>query len=161
MTRFALVRSACILSLALSPECSRTRQGPADASFGTDSTLDQALGAPVVRFRTDVVPVFERACAFASCHGAKSSSHGVYLGRGAPADVWAGLVGVRSERYRLVLVDPSATDASFLLRKVDGTLVGLPCAPDCGAPMPKKNSPLPLRDRLTIARWIAQGAKDD
>lgn len=144
--------------------CSRSSHGAPekDAGFGVDVTIGERLDAPPVRFRADVVPILEARCAFASCHGDRTAAHGVFLGRGAPHDAHDGLVGVVSARYRgQVLVKPFDSGGSFVMRKIDGTLAGLSCGDACGAPMPKKNPPLAARERIVVARWIAQGAKDD
>ncbi|WP_434045191.1 MULTISPECIES: hypothetical protein [Sorangium] len=128
---------------------------------------------PEVSFRADVLPVFQRGCAFSStCHGAEAGSAGfAYLGpplseqaTDAQIDaIVAQNVGVASRAPsgmpRIAAGDPAN---SFLLHKLDGTLTcgDLECAPDgCGKSMPAGGDTLPAAERDTIRRWIQQGAK--
>lgn len=146
------------------PGCSKSPPGTdaGTSSFGTDSALAGRLDVPAVSFRGDVLPVLEQSCAFPSCHGSRTASHGVFLGKGAPAEVLASVVRVKSGRYEgQTFVVPFEPARSFLLRKVDGRLTGLACGKSCGDPMPKKSAALPIESRLVLARWIAQGARSD
>ncbi|AUX19908.1 hypothetical protein SOCEGT47_003620 [Sorangium cellulosum] len=128
---------------------------------------------PEVSFRTDVLPVFQRSCAFsATCHGAVAGSAGfTFLGPGVGAEITdeelaelaAQNVGAPSRAPsgmpRITAGDPAR---SFLMHKVDGTLScgDLECTPEtCGAPMPYSGSTLPAAERDAIRRWIAQGAE--
>jgi len=122
-----------------------------------------AASAARVSFRAEVVPVLERSCAFVSCHGAAEASHGVLLAKGAPEAMHAALVGQVSARYTgQALVVPGDASRSFLVKKLDPGLCGLPRGTGgCGEPMPRKNPPLPHASRVAIARWIDQGAKLD
>ncbi|WP_437677309.1 hypothetical protein [Sorangium sp. So ce131] len=129
--------------------------------------------SPEVSFRADVLPVFQRACAFsATCHGAEAGSAGfAYLGPGVGTEatdeqiaaIGSQNVGVASRAPsgmpRIAAGDPAN---SFLMHKVDRTLTcpDLECAPDrCEAPMPFGGDILPAAERDTIRRWIAQGAE--
>ena len=136
------------------------------------------LSSPSVSFAADVVPIFVRNCNDDLCHGfAEAPRANLYLGPEAPATseqiqaVHAGLTRASRTAPAMMLVTPGAPQQSFLMLKVDGcqNSLGLTCdaepnscRADCGDPMP----PLPRdvypelsqNEKLTLRRWIAQGA---
>ncbi|WP_437734628.1 hypothetical protein [Sorangium sp. So ce1335] len=152
--------------------CGDDGESPPGATACFDySKFDGAT--PEVSFRTDVLPVFQRGCAFSStCHGAEAGSAGfAYLGpplseqaTDAQIDaIVAQNVGVPSRApsgmARIAAGDPAN---SFLMHKLDGTLTcgDLECAADdCGRTMPAGGDLLPAAERDAIRRWIQQGAK--
>ena len=132
-----------------------SRCTPAPVTAGLDLTT------PTVAFKADIVPIYEVSCGLTSCHGSTSASNGVFLGKGQPDVVYAGLVGKPSGKYTkqtfVVAGDPKA---SFLMRKLDADLCTLECgSAGCGDSMPRNNESLPEESRNKFRRWIAQGAK--
>lgn len=119
---------------------------------------------PAVSLSRDVMPLFKGSCAFTSCHGLSSSNQGVFLGSDA-AKVHQGLVGVASQHLpSMPYVTAGDPRRSFLMRKLDGSQCALDaeCVEGtCGDSMPRREELLPLAERDTIRRWIAQGAKND
>jgi hypothetical protein len=121
---------------------------------------------PAVSFSKDVQPIFKLSCAFTNCHGLQASSNGVFLGDTAgPAAVHASIVSRRATALQTMdLVKPGDPRESFLMRKLDGSqcVLDSQCTGGtCGDSMPRQEETLPLEDRDTIRRWIAQGAKND
>ena len=133
--------------------------------------------SPVVGFKADVLPIFRTSCGLsASCHGSESGPGGQhYLGpkNDDPEptaaqiqiifDQWVGQTPVVSAGMNLIT--PKDPEHSFFMYKLDGLECGtLTCASDdtCLGLMPLGNSdPMPIAQRDTIRRWIAQGAKND
>lgn len=146
--------------------------GCSDATAGSSSCADYTPPAsfdaqvPTVSFAKDVMPIFARSCAFTSCHGsATGNANGVSLGSDDPTELHRAIVDVRASRLPTMShVKPGSPRESFLMRKLDGR----PCAlaaqctdGDCGQSMPHGEPLLPIEQRDTIRRWIAQGAKND
>lgn len=123
------------------------------------------LSAPATQLRRDVLPIFTRSCAFASCHGsATGRNQGVYLKADDPARVRTEVLATSQRSKTAAYVVPGDPGKSFLMRKVDGDQCTLAAACEkgsCGDTMPLGNPLLPVAERDVIRRWIAQGAKDD
>ncbi len=143
---------------------------PAPACKEHDVPASTNLTQPVVRFRSDVMPLFVQSCAFTSCHGNPGGgSGGVFLGTKAgstePAVVRTNIVGVAAAKLKAMpLVAAGNPKGSFLMRKLDGDhcLLDSQCEEkSCGDAMPKAGELLPDTERDKVRRWIAQGAKDD
>lgn len=116
-------------------------------------------------FSRDVVPVFQKSCAFSTCHGATTGpANGVFLGND-PARVHAGIVGVKSgENPSMNFVTAGDPHQSYLMRKMDGSQCALDAqckGGSCDGSMPKNDVTLPAETRDIVRRWIAQGAKND
>jgi hypothetical protein len=79
--------------------------------------------------------------------------------------VHASIVGRRSSKLQTMdLVKPGDPRESFLMRKLDGShcVLDKQCTGGtCGDSMPRREETLPIEERDTIRRWIAQGAKND
>jgi hypothetical protein len=121
---------------------------------------------PKVTFAKDVMPIFTQGCAFPSCHGSTTgNTNGVFLGGTDPTRVYQAIVEVRSSKLpTMSYVKPNDPRESFLQRKVDGShcVLDAQCTgADCGQSMPRNDETLPMGERDTIRRWIAQGAKND
>jgi hypothetical protein len=144
------------------------------------STAD--LSTPIVSFRGDVMPIFERSCAIggSTCHGdpnVVASARpflGYFGGDGGPQlpqAIRSGLVGVKSgEDLLMNLVTAGDPTKSFLMHKMDGdqcTLIqecriGASYRPNCGVFMPyQAPTLLDVSTRDTVRRWIEQGAADN
>lgn len=131
---------------------------------GTDLT------APVVSFKTDVMPVLTANCASSSCHGISDGPQGgLFLGaqqkKGADsAQVFDKLVGpMAGQLASMPYVTPGAPNASYLMHKLDGDQCQYEstCANgDCEHAMPY-DRPLPVETRDILRRWIAQGAPNN
>lgn len=142
------------------------------------STVD--LSSPAVSFQGEVMPIFQRACNFSSCHGKEVGSKAeLYLGpntSGGDPDaatrtaIIQGIVGQPSlTASSMNLVTASDPANSFLMVKMDGcqNARGLTCDPQatdtepCGDSMPQRADLLCPDERDTVRRWIAQGAADN
>lgn len=127
------------------------------------------LAAPVVSFKTDVMPVLNANCASASCHGiADGPQGGLFLGaqqkKGADAAaVYQKLVGpMAGQLSTMPYVTPGDPAKSYLMHKVDGDQCQFETAcanGDCAHTMPY-DRPLAVETRDILRRWIAQGASD-
>lgn len=119
---------------------------------------------PKVQFARDVMPVFERSCAFSSCHGQMNNPNGVYLGSSSK-DVYASLVGQKSpELPTMHVVTAGDPNESYLMRKMDGSqcvFEGKCTDGSCQDSMPKDESVLDTATRDIVRRWILQGAQND
>ena len=80
------------------------------------------------------------------------------------AAVHRDIVGVPSRVLETMpLVTAGDPAKSFLMHKMDGDQCAFDCGENsCGSLMPEDGSkPLPVLNRDTIRRWIAQGAQDN
>ena len=159
--------------------CSTGPGGPDAGCMAYVSTAD--LGAPVVSFAADVMPIFRANCALtAACHGDPSSvsEHRPFLGYPNPdagtvtgKTIIDGIVGVKSDEDLLMdYVAAGDPKHSFLMHKldddqctlVDQCMMGISFRPNCGVFMPYQAPDiLDVHTRDTIRRWIAQGAGDN
>jgi predicted CxxxxCH...CXXCH cytochrome family protein len=108
------------------------------------------------------MPIFHATCSNDACHGSGEPQGGVYFGSNAQM-VYANLVGVAAlELPSMSLVEAGDPSNSFVMHKLDSDQCAFSneCAPPgCGAQMPMgSTNPMPLANRNTIRRWIAQGA---
>lgn len=148
--------------------------GGAPAACFDYASFDGA--SPGVSFLVDVLPLFRRSCGLsAACHNQQDPFGQPYLGpmlgeMVTPQnidDILKGIVDVAAlKEPGMAIVKTGDPEHSFLMHKIDGTLScdALACAADqgCGTPMPQgAKELLPLHERDTIRRWIAQGAKNN
>lgn len=135
--------------------------------------------APVVSFKTDVLPILRTSCGLSnSCHGQESGPGGQhYLGPKnsdpAPtADQLAKIFDQSVGKTPVVnagmnIITPGDPEHSFFMYKLDGIECSkLKCAEStpnsCGGLMPLgRTTPMDGAQRDIIRRWIAQGAKND
>jgi hypothetical protein len=122
---------------------------------------------PTVAFARDVVPIFNRSCAFSDCHNALSRN-GLALGdqnRIDPRTAHGKLVGQPSRTLpAMPYVTAGNPRESFLMHKMDGSHCTLDARCDkgtCGQAMPRSSELLEESERDVVRRWIAQGAKND
>ena len=121
--------------------------------------------AAIPSFRRHVIPVLVRDCATAKgCHG-EEPTESVSLDL-RPASAYAQLVNVVAQaRPGGVRVKPGNDEASFLVAKLTGKLVGaegkpMPIDPESGVPLVP--SPLPPEFIDGVLRpWIRAGAPDN
>jgi hypothetical protein len=75
------------------------------------------------------------------------------------------IVGVQSPTAtNEKIVDPGHPETSFLMQKMDGTVMcsSIQCiAAGCGTGMPQSLDSLPVETRDTVRDWIKQGAMDN
>jgi hypothetical protein len=130
------------------------------------------LKTPSISFKSQVMPIFNANCGATNCHGNGASSQGnLFLGsetaKGSDSSmVRKGLIGTAGVELALLpLVTPGDPTKSYLMHKLDGDqcLYNAQCANmTCMAEMPSGlGHPLPVANRDTIRRWIAQGALDN
>lgn len=161
----AAILTACLLACGSSDSGGGSPSDPKACVAHTNPTIEQ-LKTPVALFENDVMPVFNQACGFSSCHGSKGAgNHGIYLGAKSAADfdlVKQSLASKSKVLPTMAYVTPGDPDNSFLLHKLDDDLCVFEasCANgSCGEAMPQGNPALPEDKRDAIRRWIAQGAK--
>ncbi len=85
------------------------------------------------------------------CHIGAAAPQGLRLDE---ANAFDNLVNVPSQGSGLLRVEPFMPDASYLVRKVEGTQ-------SSGAQMPFGLPPLSDEDLLLIRQWVANGAMPD
>jgi hypothetical protein len=161
-----------------SPSSPDTPDGSANCASPVVTLDNTDLTSPQVSFARDILPVFQTSCGIANstCHGRPGVASqgrpflGYFDGGTDAAQVEEALVGVASvEDPELDLVKAGDPSQSYLWLKVDDLqcTVADQCAKghsdykDCGIPMPYQNPPLPNDTLTAIARWIAQGAKNN
>jgi hypothetical protein len=122
---------------------------------------------PTVQLTRDVVPIFNRSCAFSDCHNTLSRN-GLVLGDQNRIDgrtAHGNLVGKPSRTLpSLPYVTAGNPRESFLMHKMDGSHCTLDARCDqgnCGQAMPRSSDLLEEEERNVVRRWIAQGAKND
>jgi hypothetical protein len=130
------------------------------------------LSMPLVSFHDDIMKLFNNSCGASTCHGTKTlPMGGLFLGqesamRSDAAEVWAGLVGPRSQELpTMAYVTPGDPSMSYLMHKLDGDQCQFDAqcgTGSCGDVMPQDNDQaLPVGNRDTVRRWIAQGARNN
>lgn len=154
-----------ILALALAGALFSCSSDPPPGPSCVDSTATTEPTKAAVSFSKDVIPVFQRSCAFSTCHGATTGpANGVFLGND-PARVHAGIVGVKSgELASMNFITAGDPKQSYLMRKMDGSQCTLDAqckGGTCNGSMPKNDITLPAETRDIIRRWIVAGAKND
>lgn len=119
----------------------------------THGLPDLVVENPV--FLRDIVPIFERRCAFGGCHSPGSAQAGLVLTRDVAHQM---LVGQPSRlRPTEVRVVPSNSASSWLM-----TMISEEQAPRGGfSRMPLGSSPLTPNQIATIANWIDRGASPE
>lgn len=153
ITTALLVISACSSS-------KDAGSGPSRQCLAPPPAAD--LTQPAISFKTQVVPIVEKNCSLAACHGDTQVSLGIYLPQD-PAQIYKALHAPATTNLKLDFVKAGAPTDSFVMHKLDGTHCGLDkdCVKgSCGTEMPPGET-LSIEDRTTIRRWIAQGAKDN
>jgi hypothetical protein len=169
--------------------------GSAEASSGGgcmpyDGGSPGTLMTPTRSFLNDVVPVFTFSCDFSGCHISPSGTPLEYLGDEGTGSmppstytfanaVYMGIVGKPTiEDPQMMFVKPGDPTNSYLMRKMDGALCDLTCAPNnalynqfvtqdnlstpCGSFMPITSQTILDQSKRDIVRqWIAQGAKNN
>ncbi len=85
------------------------------------------------------------------CHIGAAAPQGLRLDE---ANAFDNLVNVPSQGSGLLRVEPFMPDASYLVRKVEGTQ-------SSGAQMPFGLPPLSDEDQLLIRQWVVNGAMPD
>ena len=122
------------------------------ALSGAVATAACAHAARAISFKADLQPILDENCV--ACHQSGSAEQGLVLEDGkAHQDI----VRVRSHQAKLSLVTPGTPDASYLLRKLEGSHVK---AGGSGARMPL-GDPLGPKQIMMFRTWIADGAKNN
>lgn len=94
--------------------------------------------------------VFTPICT--ACHIGAAAPLGLRLDE---ANAFNDLVGVNSQQVGgLLRVEPFSPDASYLVRKIEGTAA-------VGAQMPLGGPPLPVEDIQLVRDWILDGAPNN
>jgi len=183
------ISRAAVVALFAVLGCSPAPTPPPAPGCASFDYAGYTPGAKQVSFKNDVVPIFARACAFSTCHGANQNPMGgLYLGPNVnnvmgnasatppfyPPDdatlarIHGGIVGAKGQLpVTMHLVEPGSPKDSFLMHKIDGdqACVDIACNPiatgKCGESMPQRSTPLDPAEAGAIRDWIAQGAMND
>jgi cytochrome c553 len=132
-------------------QCLRAVLGAVSVLAGASSA--GATEPAAVSFQRDIAPLLKVRCA--ACHLTGEEAGGMAL---HPRAAYRTLVGVKSAGSPLLRVQPGAPDASYLLRKLEGTQVE---AGGGGMRMPMDGEALSAAEIQTIRAWIAAGAPDN
>jgi len=167
-------RSAAVFAVFVMAMVLASSAGFACSSNGDDSGTNKTcaayavpdetdLSTPTISFASDVVPLFQKHCSEAACHGAnRAPVVGAAVGIGDPKAIRARLVGVAAVALSsAVYVAAGDPTNSFLMHKIDGDacLRNSECIQGtCGDTMPDDGALLSVVDRDVVRRWIAQGA---
>ena len=135
-----------------------------------DPPSDFVATTPAVSFKTDVAPIFQKSCAFSSCHGNENGGNqaNLYLGDDK-AKIFTNLVGFTATKYpQMPRIAANDAKNSYLMHKIDGDSCTLPsCSGACANTMPddtaidQSPSLLTVAQRDTFRRWILQGAQNN
>jgi hypothetical protein len=154
---------------------------------GTGSTSGASAGSTgsvtFVSFSRDLIPIIQQHCALPTvCHMEQSNSMPTALGGQRPylgplsgtvppatiATILQGIVGRTSyEATHMLIVKAGDPNDSYLMHKLDNTLMGIDCSAgdligQCGVYMPNSElTILPLRTRDLFRTWIAEGAPNN
>jgi len=113
--------------------------------------------------RAKVTEIFDRSCAFTSCHGRSPGSGKLFIPK-SPENWYAEVVNKASVLHpTMKRVVPGDPGNSFLMHKLTTSLCALhkDCtAGSCGDVMPQGSDPLPKEDFATIETWIREGAAE-
>ncbi len=160
----SLLSSSLLVFAAVCSSCSSSTPTPGGgcSEYTPPASFD---ATKPTSFSKDVIVVFQKSCAFSTCHGATTgNANGAFLGND-PARVHAGLVNVKSpELPTMNFVTPGDPKQSYLMHKLDGSQCTLDkqCTNgSCQDSMPKNDTSLPVETRDIVRRWILQGAKND
>lgn len=113
---------------------------------GDDGAPTSGAGASEPATYADVQQIVAESCAVPTCHAASLPSLGLDL----ETDPYGATVGVAASTS-IILVEPGAPEASYLLEKVSSD------TPTAGGRMPPGN-PLSSAQIETLRSWIAAGA---
>ena len=132
----------------------RARMGSGHADTDRVALVCRRPPKSIVTFETLQQKIFTPGCALPSCHGLAQQG-GLNLTAG---QAYADLVDVpasnpAAHKAGLLRVAPNDPDASFLIRKLEGTL-----DPNEGTMMPQTGTRLPQAKLDLLRRWIAAGA---
>ena len=119
---------------------------------------------PQVTFSRDVFPLFD-TCSDSKCHGQQGNDTKLFISETDPRSTVPSFINVPSQKLAtMMLVKPGDPNASFLMKKLDGShcVLDKQCVGGtCGDQMPNKETQLTVEERDKVRRWIAQGAKND
>ncbi|MEM9460958.1 MAG: hypothetical protein AAGF11_42735 [Myxococcota bacterium] len=106
-----------------------------------------------------IQPIWDAACASATCHAAA-----VVFPDLSPGAAYASIVGVMSQQVDMPLITASDPDNSYLWRKLEGTHTEVMLSSgdmNMTAPMPLVDmGNFSMGDRDTIMMWIQDGAME-
>jgi mono/diheme cytochrome c family protein len=130
------------------------------AAIGAACTSNTVAAVPAadggtgraISFKTDLQPILDENCV--ACHQSGSAEQGLVL---EDSKAHADLVRVPSHEAKLALVTPGAPEASYLLRKLEGSHIE---AGGSGARMPL-GDPLDPKQVMMFRKWIAAGAENN
>lgn len=124
--------------------------GNPGGDFASTFTVDAASSAPTLSLLQ--ADIFSPSCAVSGCHTGASPPQGLNLSAG---QTFANVVDVpANEVPSLDRVEPGDPDASYLVRKVEGTA-------SVGGQMPLGGAPLSNAQMQAIRDWITAGAEDN
>ncbi|MDZ4327673.1 MAG: hypothetical protein U1A73_22025 [Pseudomonas sp.] len=120
--------------------------------IGASAAAAKKPASAGLSFSRKIQPIFDANCV--ACHQSAGASGGLNLEDGL---AYRSIVSRKSAGRELVYVSPGNAQASYLLRKLEGTHVGMGGA---GEQMPP-TGPLDSTSIALIQAWIEAGAKND
>ncbi|QRQ85856.1 hypothetical protein [Cupriavidus oxalaticus] len=117
------------------------------------ATLSGPCRGEGVSFARDIKPMLVQNCA--ACHQGMNAPASLDL---LPKVIYTSLVGVKSTQSPMLRVAPSAPDASYLVRKLEGAHLEVGGQ---GVAMPPGAPPLDPAQVGAIRQWIGNGAMND
>jgi hypothetical protein len=159
-TRLALL---CVVSLATAlAGCAGSGSESGGGGGGGGQTNCQQPPPPTLSYAANIQPIYDKSCATSSaCHIGPTSGGGMELQQGV--SYGATVNQPSTQQPRLLRVKPGDPDASYLLRKVEGTpgISGLQMPQGCPGP-PQGGAVCPSMDEITAIRtWIMECAPNN
>jgi hypothetical protein len=155
------VRLLLIAVLMVASACGSSSNGAKSRQcLGPPPAVD--VTQPEISFSKQVAPIIQTNCALSACHADMQVSLGIYLPKDN-AQIYKAFHAPATGNLKLDYVKAGSPADSYVMHKLDGTHCALDkdCVKgSCGSEMPPGET-LPIADRDTIRRWIAQGAKDN
>ena len=158
MNRFIIaLASVAALALAFVPGCGADEGVSCeDTQVDCDGTCIDAIPAT---FQGVTAAVFEKSCAFGTCHDAASPAEG--LAFHDLESVAAALNTPSAQDSSVMLIAPGDADNSYIYRKLTGSnMAATDVAGNAGTIMPP-GSPLCAPKVEAVRAWIAAGALTD
>jgi fibronectin type 3 domain-containing protein len=138
-----------------------------DEAGNEDANTVEATATPVVRFTTDLQPIFTATCATSLCHtGPAATGPGLDLSAGnayvnlvgTPPGVVSQCLTQPQPPYNHYLVTPGSSATSYLINKLTGSGI---CFPTLNLRMPRLGVPLQPSQIDMFKAWIDAGAPNN
>jgi hypothetical protein len=160
--RLRPTRLAAAIAGLLLAGCAGSGESGGGGNNGGNGTNCQTPPPPTVSYAGNIQPIYNRSCATSTaCHIGPTSGGGLQLQQGV--SYGASVNQPSTQQPRLLLVKPGDPDASYLLRKIEGTpgISGLQMPQGCPG-TPAGGAVCPTADEVAAIRtWIMECAPDN